>query len=129
MVSLAVRKVRSTTRDVGRRHAEGHAGELALDVAGSTSPTALAAPVVRRDDVDRRRAAAAPVLLGGAVHRLLRRGVGVDRGHQAGLDADAFLQQHVDDGREAVGRAGGVGDDVVLGRVVLALVDAHDEAS
>ena len=65
------------------------------------------------DDVDRRRAPAAPVLLGRAVDDLLRGGVAVDRGHQAGLDADPFLEQHVDDRRQAVRGAGGVRDDVV----------------
>ena len=89
-------------------------------VAGSTSPDGLRGAGGRRDDVDRRRAAAAPVLLRRAVHGLLRRGVAVDRRHQAGLDPDAFLQQHVHDRREAVRRARRVRHDVVLRGVVLA---------
>ena len=44
-------------------------------------------------------------------------GVGVDRRHQAVLDADRVVE-HLRDRRQAVGRAGGVGDDVVLVRVV-----------
>ena len=37
------------------------------------------------------------------------------------------FQQHLDHRRQAVGGAGGIGNDVVLGRVVLVLVDAqHD---
>ena len=36
------------------------------------------------------------------------------------------LQDHLDDRRQAVGGAAGVGDDVVLGRVVLVLVDAEE---
>ena len=51
----------------------------------------------------------------------------MDRRHQAGLDPDPFLEQHVNDGRQAVRGAGGIRDDVVLGRVVLALVDAHHQ--
>jgi hypothetical protein len=42
----------------------------------------------------------------------------VHGGHQAFLDAEAFLEEHVDERREAVRGAGGVGDDVVLGGVV-----------
>jgi len=48
------------------------------------------------------------------------------RGHEAFFDAEAFLEQHVNQRREAVGRAGRVGNDVVLGRVVFVLVHAHD---
>ena len=49
----------------------------------------------------------------------------MDGGHQALGDAEAFLQQHVHDRREAVGGAGGVGDDVVVGRIVKIVIDAH----
>ncbi len=49
------------------------------------------------------------------------------RRHQAFFDAEAFLEQDVDDRGQAVGRATGVGDDVVLGGVVLLVVDAHDD--
>ncbi len=41
-------------------------------------------------------------------------------------DAEGVVE-NLDDGREAVGGAGGVGDDVVLRRVVLVLVDAEDD--
>jgi hypothetical protein len=47
----------------------------------------------------------------------------VDRRHQALLDAPALLDQDVDHRRQAVGRATGVGDDVVPGRVILVVVD------
>ena len=53
-------------------------------------------------------------------------GVAVDGGHDAADDA-AVREQDLDDGREAVGGAAGVGDDVVLGCVVLVFVDAEDE--
>ena len=42
-------------------------------------------------------------------------GVAVDGGHDAADDAEV-IEQDLDDGREAVGGAAGVGDDVVLGR-------------
>ena len=95
--------------------------------SGIARPTALAAPVVEGMMLIAARAAAFPVLLRGTVHRLLRGGVAVDRGHQTFLDAEAFLEKDVDDRRQAVRGATGVGNDVVLGRVVLLVVDAHDD--
>src|SRR6201999_2748080 len=53
-------------------------------------------------------------------------GVGVHGGHQA-LDDAEVLQQDLGHRRHAVGGAGGVGDDLVVGRVVLVVVDAHDD--
>ena len=50
----------------------------------------------------------------------------MDGGHQALLNADAFLEDDMDQRSEAVGGAGSVGNDRVLGRVILVLVDAHD---
>ena len=55
--------------------------------------------------------------------------VGVHRGHQAFLDADAFLEQDVDQRGKAVGGAAGVGNDVVLGGVVLVVIDALHEGA
>ena len=53
-------------------------------------------------------------------------GVTVDCGHDAADDAACF-QDDLDHRRQAVGGATGVGEDVVLGRVVLVVVDAeHD---
>ena len=67
----------------------------------------------------------AVVLLGRTVDGLLRRRGGVDRRHEAALDAEGVVED-LRDGREAVRRAGGVGDDVLtgVGRVVHA-VDEH----
>ena len=59
------------------------------------------------------------------VERRLVAGIGMDRGHEAGLDADRVVQ-HLGDRREAVGGATGVrDDDVVLGQRVV--VDAVDD--
>ena len=62
------------------------------------------------------------------VHRVERRlvaGIGMDRRHEALLDADRVMQ-HLGDRRQAVGRAGSVGDDdVVLGQLVV--IDAIDD--
>ena len=52
-------------------------------------------------------------------------GVAVNRGHDAADDAE-FLDEHLDDRGQAVGGAARVGDDVVLGGIVLVLVDAED---
>ena len=62
----------------------------------------------------------------GAVHQHLVAGVGVDGGHQALLDAEGVVQ-HLDQGHEAVGRARGVGDDLVLRRVEVLVVHPVDE--
>ena len=59
------------------------------------------------------------------VEHVLVVGVGVDRRHEARLDADEVVQ-HLGDGRQAVGRARGVGDDLVLG-LELVVVDAVDD--
>jgi len=112
--------------DVEGGDAEGHAGELALGL-GKDFADSLGRSGGRGDDIDRGRAAAAPVLLGNAVDRFLSRGGRVDRGHETAVDADALLHEHVDEGGEAVGGAGGVRDDDVLRGIVLFLVDAHDE--
>ena len=52
----------------------------------------------------------------------------MDRRHQPPHDPEALVQD-LGHRRQAVGGAGGVGDDVVLLRVVGALVDPHDERS
>ena len=51
-------------------------------------------------------------------------GVGVDGGHHAVFDTEIFMD---DFGHrcQAVGGAGGIGDDVVLGGVVFVFVDSH----
>ena len=94
---------------------------------GSTSPTALAAPVVLGMMLIGRGAAAAPIFLARAVDGFLGRRRRVNGRHQAGFDSDAFLEKHVNQRREAVGRAGGVGDDVVLGRIVFVFIHADEE--
>ncbi|MCU1252514.1 MAG: glyceraldehyde-3-phosphate dehydrogenase [Edaphobacter sp.] len=53
-------------------------------------------------------------------------GVAVNGGHDAGGDAEGVVE-NLDNGSEAVGGAARVGDDVVLGRVVLIFVDAEDD--
>jgi hypothetical protein len=62
----------------------------------------------------------------GAVHQRLVAGVGVDRGHEALLDAEGVVED-LDHGHEAVGGAGGVGDDLVLVGVEGVVVDADHE--
>ena len=49
----------------------------------------------------------------------------MDRRHEAFVDAEAFFQQDVDHRGEAVRRAASVGDNVVLRRVILFVIDAH----
>ena len=52
--------------------------------------------------------------------------VGMDGGHQAALDLEVFMQ-NLDERREAIGGAGGVGNDVVFLRIVQVVVDPHDD--
>src|SRR5580765_1407314 len=77
--------------------------------SGSTRPIALAAPV----EV--------------VVHRVERRlvaGVGVDRRHESGFDADRVVE-HLCDGCKAIGGARAVGNDLmILGQLVV--IDAED---
>ena len=70
-------------------------------------------------------AAAAPILQRRTVNGLLGGSGGVDGGHQAIGDAPLVIED-LGDGRQAVGGAGSVGDEVHVGGVFI-LVDAHDE--
>jgi hypothetical protein len=109
-----------------RRHAEGHAGELALHFWNGETH-GLGGTGAGRDDVDGGAAATLPILLARAVHGLLRGGVGVDGGHEAFGDAESFLEQHMDNRREAVRGAACVGNDVMLASVILLMIHAHDD--
>ena len=53
-------------------------------------------------------------------------GVGVDRRHHAALNAECVVK-NLGHGCQAVGRAGGIGQDVLGRRVVGRLIDAHDD--
>ncbi len=103
--------------------AEGHAGELALEL-GDDLGDGLGGSGGGGDDVAGGGAATTPVLLGGGVDGGLGRGHGVNSGHERLLDAEVVVDA-LDHGGEAVGGAGSAGDEV-LGPVILALVDTHD---
>jgi hypothetical protein len=60
------------------------------------------------------------------VEQVLVVGVGVHGGHPAALQAEGVVQ-HLDHGGQAVGRARGVRDDVVAGRVVRLVVHAQHQ--
>ena len=113
-------------RDGRGRHTEGHASQLTLHFRDHESNGA-GGTGGGRDDVNRSGTATLPILLGRTIDGLLGSGVSVDGGHQAFGDAETFLQQHVDERREAVRGAGSIGDDVVDSRVVLVVVDADDD--
>mmetsp|Transcript_50682 Transcript_50682/g.83391 ORF Transcript_50682/g.83391 Transcript_50682/m.83391 type:complete len:379 (-) Transcript_50682:25-1161(-) len=113
-------------RDVRCGHAEGHTGQLALG-AGQHLAHCLGGSGRAGNNIARRSTSSTPVLGGDTIHGLLGGGVGVDGGHQTLLDSDALLQQHMDDGRQAVGGAGGVGHHVVVRLVVLRVVHATDQ--
>ncbi len=110
-------------RDVGRRHADGGAVELAGEFRQHEADR-LGGARGRRDHRQGGGARAVKVL----VHRVQRRlvaGVGVDGRHEALLDADGIVED-LGHGGERVGRAGRVGDhDVVLCQLVV--VDPVDD--
>ena len=54
-------------------------------------------------------------------------GISMDRSHQT-LDDTEVLHQDLGDRGEAVGRAGSVGNDVVLGWIIQVGVDAHADS-
>ena len=108
------------------RYAEGHARELAFDF-GAHEGDSLGGAGGGGDDVLRGGAATLPVFLGWAVHGLLRGGVSVNGGEQTFLETEAFFEEHVDERREAVRGAGGVGNDAVFGDVEFVVVHAHHD--
>ena len=115
---------RSTIEPVGTGARIDMPSTLPLS-SGSTTPIARAAPV----EVGMRLIAAARARrrsLCGRSSDLLVVRVRVDRRHEAALDP-VRLVQDLRDRRDAVRRAGGVRDDVMLLGVVLAVVDAEDD--
>ena len=111
-------------RDIGGRHADRGAVELALQAPAAPGPAPCAAPVevgiiVSAAARARRRSLCSVSTV------VLVAGIGMDRRHVAVLDADALVED-IGDGRQAIGRAGAVRDDRVLARSAVA-VDAHDE--
>src|SRR5699024_6337763 len=108
----------------GDRHAQRVPVQLALEV-GYHQRHRLGRTGGGGDDVQGRGTGATRVLVRAVLQHLVR-GVGVHRGHQA-LDDAELLVQHLRHGGEAVGGAGGVGDDVVRVGVVVALVDTDHE--
>jgi len=113
-------------RDGRRRHAEGHAGELAFDF-GAHEGGGLRSAGAGGNDIDGSGAATLPILLRRTIDGFLRRGVGVDGRHEAFLNAETFLEENVNDRREAVRRAGSVGNDIVLLEVEFVVVNAHND--
>ena len=102
--------------------ADGEAVQLAVEL-GQHEADGLGGAGRRRDQVERGGAGAAQVGVRHVLQALVGR-VGVDRRHQAVLDADGLVGD-LRERREAVRRARRVGDDVVLVGVVLVEVDAE----
>ena len=117
VVGFASCAVKSTTETVGVGTRSAKPSNFPFR-SGMTRATAFAAPVVvgMIDQPGGARAAQVPVR---QVEDLLVVRVGVDRRHEAALDRPVVVDDLGDRG-EAVRRAGGVRDDVVLRGVVLA---------
>jgi len=110
--------------DIGGGDTEGHSGELTIKL-GDDLADSLSGSGGGGDDVLASATATTPILGGGTVNGLLGGGGGVDGGHETFLNSELVVED-LGDGSQAVGGAGGVGDDVhVLG--ILLLVDTHHE--
>ena len=111
-------------RDVGSRDTHGHTSELAVEL-GNDLADSLGGTGAAGNDVLSSSAATTPVLGRGAVDDLLGSSVGVDGGHEA-LNDGVLVVDDLGERRQAVGCAGGVGENLNVGLVGL-VVDAHDE--
>jgi hypothetical protein len=124
--------------DVGGGDSEGHAGEFTVE-GGDDFADGLGGTGRGGDDVCGSGTTATPILVGGAVDRLLGGGGGVDGGHQTfsnsvlvvddlrcismgRLGAESYLGER----SKTVCGAAGVGDDLVFGFVGIE-VDAANE--
>ena len=125
-IARALLSFESEVHHTGRRrgNAEGHPAQLTFHRRANKAHR-FGGAGAGGDDVDGGGAAIAPRFAAGAVHGFLRGGVGVDGGHQTLGNAEAFLEQHVHHGREAIGGTAGVGNNVMILCVVLVIVHAH----
>ena len=105
-------------------YTESHAGQLAVQL-GDNLANRLGSAGGGRNDVAGSSPSASPVLLGRTVNGLLGAGGGVNSGHQAVNNAELVVD-NLGQRSQAVGGAGGVGNDVHV-RGVLVLVNTHNE--
>ena len=110
--------------DIGGGDTESHTGQLAVK-GGDDLADGLGGTGGGGDDVGTGATAAAPVLARGTIDGLLGGGGGVDGGHESLGDAEVVVDDLGERG-QAVGGAGSVRDDVVLGLVGIQ-VDSADE--
>jgi len=110
--------------DIDCRNTEGKTGKLAVKGRNDLSDS-LGGTSGRWDDVVTNRTTTPPVLVGRAIDGLLGGGGGVDSGHQTLNNAEVIVDNLGERG-QAVGCAGSVGDDSVLG-VVCIQVDTTNE--
>lgn len=109
-------------RYVDHRYPYGHAGQFACQFRQHQAHRFSGAGLARNHVLGRRARAVRVGVVD--VGQILVVGVGVNGGHQAAFDAQLAVQ-HLGHGRQAVGGAGGVGDDLVrLAQQVV--VDAID---
>src|SRR3954465_7464365 len=105
-------------------HAQGETVELAFKL-GQYEGNGAGGTRRGRDYVERGGTGATQVLVRVIKDHLVV-GVGVDRGDEALDDAEA-LEDYLGDRGQAVGRAGGIGDDRMLAGIVLVVVHTHDD--
>jgi len=100
-------------RHVESGHTEGHASELA-NKAGDDLGHSLGSTSGRGDDVASGSTTITPGLGRGTIDGLLGGGGGVDGGHETALHAEGVVD-NLGKRSKAVGGAGGVGDDGLVG--------------
>ena len=112
--------------DGGCGDAEGHARELSLDF-GANEADCFGGAGGGGDNVNGGGSSAFPILAGRTIDRFLGGGVAVDGSHESFFHPESLFKENVDDGGEAVGGAGSIGDNVMFGVIVLEVIDAHDD--
>ena len=51
----------------------------------------------------------------------------MDGCHETFFDPETFFQKHMNQRRQTIGGAGGIGNNVVRFRIILAFIDAHND--
>merc|ERR1719239_305686 len=109
-------------RNIRSGHPECHACQFPIQLRDNLAH-GLGCPSGGGDDVLGSAATSPPVLSAGSVNSLLRSRSSVDSGHQTLQDA-IVVMDHLGKGSQAVGCAGGVGDNLHV-LAVAALVHTH----
>jgi len=110
-------------RDIGGGHPDGQTVQTAGQ--GRNDPGDGSGGAGGGGDHGQGTGPTSPPVLVGTVQDALAHGIGMDGGHEPVLETEIIVDGR-GDGGQAVGGAGGVGDDAVFGFEIL-VIDAHDD--